>query len=171
MVPLIPAFCIFGARFLTDMFEWGKKIPLGKFLKPILCGLVIGPSLFYSIAYMHVYRFQHPWIESSVWIYKNIPFGSKIFNEAWGDGLPVDISPTQDSRVDRIMSPGLYRSQDVTPYEMHGFPTDNSPIKKNYYANLIPTGDYISISSKKLWYTLNRRKLPNSARTDITFIP
>ena len=154
MVPLIPAFCIFGARFLTDIIEWGKKIPLGKFLRPVLCTIVIGPSLFYSIAYMHVYRFQHPWIESSVWIYKNIPFGSKIFNESWGDGLPVDISPEQDNRVDRIMSPGLYHSQDVTPYEMHGFPTDNSPVKKNYYANLIPQGDYISISSKKLWYTL-----------------
>jgi YYY domain-containing protein len=154
MVPLIPAFCIFGARFLTDLFEWGKKISLGKFLKPILCTLVIGPSLFYSIAYMHVYRFQHPWVESSVWMYKNIPFGSKIFNESWGDGLPVDVSPEQDNRVDRIMSPSLYHSQDVTPYEMHGFPTDNSPVKKNYYANLIPQGEYISISSKKLWYTL-----------------
>ncbi|HTC22144.1 MAG TPA: DUF2298 domain-containing protein, partial [bacterium] len=154
MVPLIPAFCIFGAKLLTDVFEWGKKISFGKLLKPILCALVIGPSLFYSIAYMHVYRFQHPWIESSVWMYKNIPLGSTIFNEAWGDGLPVDVSPSQDPRVDRIMSPGLYHSQDVTPYEMHGFPTDDSPIKKNYYANLIPKGDYISVSSKKLWYTL-----------------
>ena len=37
---------------------------------------------------------------------------------------------------------------------LHGFPTDDSPIKKNYYVNILPTGDYISIASKKLWYTL-----------------
>jgi hypothetical protein len=153
MVPLVPVFCVFAAIFLYDLF---KLIPKGsvKFLKPALLALTVGGSLFYSLAYMHVYRYPHPWLDSSGWIYKNVPFGSKIYNELWGDGLPVDLNPQQDPRLDRPMSPGYYHLQDLTPYEMHGYPTDDSPVKKNYYANLIPQGDYIAISSKKLWYTL-----------------
>jgi uncharacterized membrane protein len=155
MVPLVPFFCVFGARFLMDLFNWMKATSgIARAVKAALLTVVIGGSFFYSAAYMHVYRFQHPWIESSVWIYKNIPPGSLIFNEAWGDGLPVDMNPQQDSRLDHFMSPSLYRSQDITPYEMFGYPTDDSPVKRNYYANTLQQGDYISISSKKLWYTL-----------------
>ncbi|HVM33401.1 MAG TPA: DUF2298 domain-containing protein [bacterium] len=155
MVPLIPFFCVFGARFLSDLPSALKAFPrVAATLRTALVACAIGGSLFYSMAYMHVYRFAHPWLESSVWIYKNVPPGSLIFNEAWGDGLPVDMNPQQDSRLDRPMSPGLYRSQDLTIYEQFGFPTDDSSVKRNYYANLIPQGDYISISSKKLWYTL-----------------
>lgn len=153
MVPLAPVFCIFGAIFLTRLFEFIPK-EIGRFLKPILLTITVGGSLFYSLAYMHVYRFPHPWLDSSGWIYKNIPFGSKIYNEAWGDGLPVDLNPRQDPRLDKSMNPGLYQLQDLTPYELHGFPTDESPVKKNYYATMIPQADYIAISSKKLWYTL-----------------
>lgn len=155
MVPLIPVFCIFGARFLSDFFEFINrwKFP-ANILKPLLTAVVLGGGLFYSIAYMHVYSSLNPWIDSSVWIYKHIPPGSAILNEAWGDGLPVDLLPQQDPRIDKPMSPGLYRSKDITPYELHGFPTDNSPVKKNYYANIFQQADYISISSKKLWYTL-----------------
>ncbi len=171
MVPLIPFFCIFGARLLTELFDWLKKTPaLAKGFKIALLSIVLGGSLFYSTAYMHVYRFPHPWLDASVWIYKNVPPGSLIFNEAWGDGLPVDMTPQQDARLDHFMSPSLYRSQDITPYEMFGYPTDDSPVKRNYYANTLQQGDYISISSKKLWYTLTNCT-PEFKRTGFNAYP
>jgi hypothetical protein len=155
MVPLIPIFCIFGARFLTDVLGWFKsRFSFERFLRPAVFAIVLGPSLFYSIAYMHVYRFPHPWIEASVWIFKNIPQGSLILKEAWDDGLPTGVDHRMDARVEGSMGPQNYRQEDMTIYETHGFPTDNSPVKKNYYANMVPRGDYISIASKKLWYTL-----------------
>lgn len=154
MVPLIPAFCIFGARLLTDLFAWVKSKNLLRFLKPALLAVVLGPSFFYSAAYMHVYRFPHPWIESSVWIFKHIPPGSMILKEAWDDGLPTGVTPQEDPRLEKPMGPGDYRQQDITVYELHGYPTDDTDIKKNYYANILQQGDYISIASKKLWYTL-----------------
>jgi YYY domain-containing protein len=154
MVPLIPAFCIFAARLLTDFFRWAKKFSFDRFLKPALVTLVVGPSLFYSFAYMHVYWAPNPWIDASVWIFKHIPPGSMILTEAWDDGLPTSVDPTQDPRMDKFMGPGSYRQEGITVYELHGFPTDDSPIKKNYYANILQKGDYISIASKKLWYTL-----------------
>ena len=155
MVPLVPAFCIFGAEFLTNLFQWVKnRVGFEPVLRWILIVLVMGSSLFYSVAYMHVYRFLHPWIESSIWIFKNIPPGSSILKEAWDDGLPTGVDSSMDSRVAGAMGPQNYKQQDITIYEMHGFPTDDTPIKKNYYANILQQGDYISIASKKLWYTL-----------------
>lgn len=79
MIPLIPVFCIFGARFLSDLFAWMSrwKFP-SMVLKPLLTALVLGGGLFYAIAYMHVYTAPNPWIDSSVWIYKNVPPGSEI---------------------------------------------------------------------------------------------
>jgi uncharacterized membrane protein len=155
MVPLIPVFCIFGARLLTDLFQYFdvKNIVI-KALKPALITVVLCGSLFYSVAYMHVYIFHHPWIASSVWIFKNIPQGSMILKEAWDDGLPTGVDPSQDSSLDHPMGPQNYRQQDMTIYELHGFLTDDSQIKRNYYANILQQGDYISIASKKLWYTL-----------------
>ncbi|HYV33425.1 MAG TPA: glycosyltransferase family 39 protein, partial [Candidatus Limnocylindria bacterium] len=155
MVPLIPAFCIFGSLFLIEVIQWARsKFSFGYVLRPILIALVVGPSLFYSLAYMHVYRYLHPWIESSIWIFKNIPQGSAVLKEAWDDGLPTGVDHSIDARVEGAMGPQNYRQQEMTIYEMHGFNTDDTPVKKNYYANMIQKGDYISIASKKLWYTL-----------------
>ncbi len=155
MVPLIPVFCIFGARFLTDFFQWLKnKSPFEKFLRPAVLTVVLGGSLFYSLAYMHIYANPHTWIESSVWIFKHIPLGSAIATEAWDDGLPTGVDHQMDSRVEGTMGPQNYKHVDCTPYEMHGFPTDDSMIKKNYYVNFISQPEYISLACKKLWYTL-----------------
>ena len=155
MVPLIPAFCVFGAEFLTSLFQWIKnKVNFEPVLRWFLIVLVVGSSLFYSFAYIHVYRYLHPWIESSIWIFKNVPAGSTILKEAWDDGLPTGVDHSIDHRVEGSMGPQNYKQQEITIYEMHGFNTDDTPIKKNYYANIIQQGDYISIASKKLWYTL-----------------
>ena len=92
---------------------------------------------------MHVYRFPHPWIDASVWIFKNVPQESMILKEAWDDGLPTGVTPDEDSRVKTAMGPGNYRQEDITIYELHGFPTDDTPIKKNYYVGVIQKGEYI----------------------------
>ncbi len=155
MVPLIPAFCIFGARLLTQVAEWAKGFSFGKVVKPILWTLVIGPSLFYSLAYMHVYTHPHPWFDASVWISKNVPPGSVIATDTWDDGLPQDLSPQQDPRLDKPVSPGNYGHVDVDVYSSMG-PTssDDNDQKKNYYADSLQKADYLSLATKKLWYTL-----------------
>ena len=155
MVPLIPAFCIFGARFLNDIFSRIKPdFQVGSYLKRALLTVILGSSLFYSIAYMHVYIFPHPWIEASVWIFNHVPQGSTIATDAWDDGLPQGVDHETDSRVEGSKGPQNYSHVDITPYEMHGSPTDDTQIKKNYYANVLQKPDYISLACKKLWYSL-----------------
>ncbi len=156
MVPTYPAFCVFAAAFLYRLFQWARtKGPLGRALKPALLTATVGFSLFYSAAYMHVYRFPHPWIESSVWIFKNVPFKSVIGTEVWADGLPKPVGPRQDPRMDKFLtSETCFGHADISPYEMFNSPTDDLPAKKEYYANAVQKCDCISIDSKKLWYTL-----------------
>jgi hypothetical protein len=156
MVPTYPAFCLFAALLLFRLFQWAKsKGPWGRFLKPALLTLSVGYSFFYSAAYMHVYRFPHPWIESSVWIFKNLPFKSVIGTEIWGDGLPKPVGPRQDPRMDKFMTAEAYYGHaDLNPYETFGHPTDDSQIKKDDFAKDVEKCDYISLDSKKIWYTL-----------------
>ncbi len=155
MVPLIPVFCIFGARLFTDFMEWAKRLSWGKWLKTALAALVVVPSLFYSIAYMHVYTHPHPWIDASVWIAKNVQPGAVIATDMWDDGLPQDVSPQQDPRLERPVSPGNYGHVDVDVYSpMGNGQSDDNDVKKNYYADTLQKADYLSLATKKLWYTL-----------------
>ncbi len=155
MVPLVPAFCIFASRLLTDAAERINRFSPSRFWKPAFWVLVIGPSLFYSISYMHVYTHPHPWFDASVWISKNVPTGSVIATDTWDDGLPQDLSPQQDSRLDKPVNPGNYGHIDVDIYSnMGSSPSDDNDRKKLYYADTLQRGDYISLATKKLWYTL-----------------
>ncbi len=155
MVPLIPVFCIFGARLFGDFVEWAKRLSWGKWLKTVLGILIVGPSFFYSLAYMHVYTHPHPWIDASVWIAKNVQPGAVIATDMWDDGLPQDLSPQQDPRLERPVSPGQYGHVDVDVYSPMGNGlSDDNDTKKNYYANTLQKADYISLATKKLWYTL-----------------
>lgn len=161
MAPLIPAFCLFGARFLTDLLNWLKaRVPSGfKILRPALLAAVLGPSLFYSLAYMHVYFYPHPWIDDSVWIYQHVPQGSVIGSDEFDDGMPEYLTPQFDSRVDRVRSPEEYKHLAINPYECRGFGGDNENTipdlnKQKYYVEHLQKCDYISLATKKLWYTL-----------------
>ena len=153
MVPLIPFFCVFAAKVIFDLTP-KFKTQAQKAVRTVLVALVLGGSLFYSTAYMAVYDHPHPWIDASVWIYKNITPNTFILTEHWDDGLPTGVDPDQDPRVDKTFSPGIYRQDSVPSYEMFGFPTDDSIVKKNNFADMVEKGDYLTIASKKLWYTL-----------------
>ena len=144
---------------------WG---PVVNGSDPVGQGLFVGPiyetrplgfgdraQLFYSLAYMHVYTHPHPWFDASVWISKNVQPGAVIATDTWDDGLPQDLSPQQDSRLDRPVSPGNYNHIDVDVYSSMGnSSSDDNDQKKHYYADTLQRADYLSLATKKLWYTL-----------------
>ena len=169
MVPLVPFFCVFAAMLMCDVFEKlrGKG---GRVLRALILFVVLGGSLFYSMAYMAVYRYPHPWIDSSVWMFKNIPFGSFILNEEWDDGLPTGVDPTVDPRVDKPLGPQNYHEENVRVYETYGQRTDDNPIKKQDYISDLTKAQYLTISSKKLWYTITN-STPECKPTGFNIFP
>jgi len=99
MAPMLPFLLVFGAVFALWSLRWLVE-RWGSRGRQIWAGIVLSTALvaaLWSFAFTNVYRQEHPWIEASLWIYRNVPEGSKILSEEWDDALPL----TMDEIVDR----------------------------------------------------------------------
>jgi len=82
--PVIPFFIIFAARIIAKSAEISQVAPksfLGSLCKfGALCGIIFifGYATIYSLANLNLYRRKNIREETSVWIEKNIPKGSKV---------------------------------------------------------------------------------------------
>ena len=63
-----------------------------------------------------------------------------MFTEHWDDGLPISFSPEEN--------PGMFKSEQLTIYE----PDDDK--KPLYYAERLSQGEYLFLSSRRLYGTL-----------------
>lgn len=88
LAPLIPFLCILGAQGVCVIYERARERGWGLALRGAVA-IVIGFSIFYSLAYASIYGRESSRITASRWIYKNIPKGSRILDETWEfGGLP-----------------------------------------------------------------------------------
>lgn len=135
MIPVIPYFIIGASYFLIRTKE--KYRYLGYFFIILSCVT----SFAWALAFSTIYLREQTRITASKWIYTHIPPGSTIYGEHWDDGLPIPLPGYDLSR---------YNSEALTIYE-----PDNE-IKLNYYADKLSTGDYVILSSRRLYGTLMR---------------
>jgi len=133
IVPIIPFLAIFASYFLYIITK--KTKPLGVLL--LLTSLTC--TLFWGMAYFSVYTKEQTRISASNWMYTNIPEGSKILTEHWDDGLPVNIKNKNHQ---------LFEIEQLTMYE-----PDNAQ-KLIYLADKLIGGEYIVLSTRRLWGTL-----------------
>ncbi len=133
LVPLIP-FLIIASGWFLERIEV-KLTWLGK----AISFFVIFTTVVWGISFFSIYTKTQTRIEASYWIYKNIPRGSTLYTEHWDDGLPVPLSEG---------SPNLYKIEQLTIYEPDNFQ------KALYYADKLASGEYIILSSRRLWGTL-----------------
>ncbi len=76
-------------------------------------------------------------MEASEWIYATIPGGAQLYTEHWNDGLPVDL-PMDKS----------FNRETLEVYD------EDTPTKKLYYADKLALGDYIILSTRRIWGTM-----------------
>jgi len=134
MVPLLP-FLAISLSFLLYQVYLKKKI-IGR----ILITLSLLTSFLWTLAFFSIYLKEPTRITASKWVYKNIKEDSKILNEHWDDGLPLDLKEGKH--------PSLYKIEQLTIYE-----ADNLE-KLKYYAEKLSQGDYIILNSRRLYGTL-----------------
>ena len=99
MAPLLPFLLVFGAAAAVAGLRWMSarwKRP-GRITWVGLAVIVGAVTILWSIAFTNVYRSEHPWIQASDWIYRNVPEGATILSEEWDDALPL----TMDELTDR----------------------------------------------------------------------
>jgi hypothetical protein len=133
MVPLLPFIGISTAYFLSKIQDFSFK------LGSLLISITIFLSIIWGLAFFSIYLKPQTRIVASEWIYQNIPSNSKIYTEHWDDGLPLNL-PGSDR--------GKYEIEELTIYE-----PDNDQ-KIDYYSEKLPKGNYIILSSRRLWGTL-----------------
>lgn len=63
----------------------------------VLCA-VLGYCVVYALAFIRLYRLEHPYKLASQWIFANVPAGSRISSPHWDDKVPVGI-PTGDTAI------------------------------------------------------------------------
>jgi hypothetical protein len=133
MVPLLPFFLITVALALTWIWERYRKVGV------IVITVSLSTTLLWAIAFFSIYLTPQTRITASEWIYENVPKGSVIVGEHWDEGLPIPLLNG---------SPDDYLINQLTIYE------PDTQEKIAYYADILATSDYITITTRRLYGTL-----------------
>ncbi len=119
--------------------------------------IVVGFSVFYALAFEHMYSTTSTPVEASLWLYQHAPPGSTIATEHWEEGLPVPI-PTGNG----VLSADSFRYHIVT---MPMYDDDNQA-KLTTIVNNLEAADYVVFFSNRLYGTIPRlpQRYPMSTR-------
>jgi 4-amino-4-deoxy-L-arabinose transferase-like glycosyltransferase len=130
-VPFLPFVTIAAAWFCMASIKRFRVTGIA-FTAIILCS-----TLLWGLANWTVYLRPQTHITATEWIFTHIPAGAKIYTEHWNDGLPLDL-------------PGkiLYNRELLTVYD------EDNGAKKIYYADKLATGDFIILSTRRMWATM-----------------
>ncbi len=142
-VPLLPFLTLAASWLLVTTSQRLKKIRHVSFLGSLVHWFIGSIVVLWGLANWTIYLRPQTRIVASEWIYENIPTGSILFTEHWNDGLPVGL-PNQPSRH--------YQRELLTVYEPDG------EAKLSYLAEKLPLGDFIILSTRRIWATMPRLK-------------
>ncbi len=100
-LPLVPVMAILAAHFLLDWRSLPLLSRLPARLEKVGVGLVVLPSLIYSLAFASIYSQPDVRIEASRWIYENVPPGSAIMVENDKDAYAPPIKLEEEDGSER----------------------------------------------------------------------
>jgi hypothetical protein len=143
MLPVIPFLCLWAAWALVRLVEMGRARWWAS-LAWLLSFVVLGGTLFYTLAFMNIYREEHPWIQATWYLCRNLPEGSAILGEHWDDPLPL-LQGTGDLRC--------YRKHHVTEFEAYN---RDDMAKLEHILQSLQANEYIILSSNRLYNTIPR---------------
>jgi len=76
-IPLLPFLCLLGGRLAAALYETARTRAL-RFIVAMGTILVGALSVFYTLAYLNIYRQADVRVQASRWIHENIPRGSTV---------------------------------------------------------------------------------------------
>ena len=111
--------------------------------------VVIGYTLFWSVAFMTIYTRPVTRVAASLWMFDHIPPGAVIANEHWDDPLPL--------RVEGI-DPygGMYRGLPSSSDGLMHWYDEDTPEKRAQAIQWLDEADYIVLSSNRLYGSIPR---------------
>ena len=163
LLPLIPFFCLFGSYYFIKLLEYLQNSRLQKVLGVTLSFILIGYTLFYSLAFFSIYMKPHTFVVASKWFHTNIPEEAFILSQHWDEGFPLH-SRTVSKRNN-------YKFENLEIYEHFGSETEDEK-KAEYLSKYLEKGDYIVAQTKRLYgavYNVNEKYPVSSRYFDLLF--
>ena len=116
-----------------------KMVPILKRKLGLLVLLgVVCHCLFYAMAFIKLWRMEHPYKLASEWIFENVPAGSRISSPHWDDKVPVGI-PGKDSAIYKMHG----REYELPVYERDSGQMIDSIAKR------ISASDYLTFATPR----------------------
>ncbi|MCX6794177.1 MAG: glycosyltransferase family 39 protein, partial [Candidatus Gottesmanbacteria bacterium] len=104
--------------------------------------LLLSITILWGLSNFSIYLRPQTRLTASEWMYKNIPKTAKLYTEHWNDGLPIDI--------EGVGTNGQYRRDTLNVYD------EDNAAKKIYYADQLIAGDFIILTTRRMWATMPR---------------
>jgi YYY domain-containing protein len=200
MIPLTPFLILMGARMLLWTVDFAKRVshvrrrptvvrdttfsfPMMGWLRAqstrmawLLLVVVVVSTAFYALAFQNVYAKDHPAVEASEWINKNITYGTKIVSDNHWDEFvpnlyaydvwqfPVYNEPDNREKMDelakRLSQAEFLVFYSNRPYSSVARAPDRYPLSNSYYRQLF---------EGELGYRLERRFTSHPRLLDVSF--
>jgi len=143
LLPILPFLSLWAAWMLVGLLRAGGR-RLARVVGWGALATVVAGSALYAVAYLNIYAETHPWIQTTAWMCRNLPAGSRIAVEHWDDTLPL-LQGTGELRCSRqhlLTQLAVYNRDDQAKLEM--------------LLNGIEGNDYIVLASNRLYNTIPR---------------
>ena len=143
LLPILPFLSLWAAWMLVGLLRAGGR-RLARAVGWGALATVVAGSALYAVAYLNIYAETHPWIQTTAWMCRNLPAGSRIAVEHWDDTLPL-LQGTGELRCSRqhlLTQLAVYNRDDQAKLEM--------------LLNGIEGNDYIVLASNRLYNTIPR---------------
>ncbi|MDE3091364.1 MAG: glycosyltransferase family 39 protein, partial [Chloroflexota bacterium] len=131
----------------SSVFRRASQIAVG-----MVALVVIGYTLFWSLAFTTIYTVPVSRVTASRWIFDNVPQGSVIANEHWDDPLPLRIDGKDPYG-------GMYRGLSSSPDSLMDWYGEDTPEKRDQAIQWLDEADYIVLSSNRLYLSIPRLPL------------
>jgi hypothetical protein len=141
MQPLTPFLMIYAAAFL-----W---LLLRRPWRQLAVSFVAVMTALYAVAFMSMYRAEHPWNEASRWIYEHVPAGSHFTSEVWDDPLPATIEVDGE-----LYNRHIYEFSEVN--WLTGSASSDNEAKLKLNLSRIAQADYLVVSSNRGYGVVTR---------------
>lgn len=145
VLPLLPFLCLMASYFLLNLRRhlarfFGPDAAAPRWIATALIAFVTASTVFWALAFAHIYTAPHTANQAAVWMNKNIPAGSTLLKEHWEEGIG-GLNPT-------------FRVPPAVP-ELPMYERDETR-KLATLKKLLPEGDYLFFYSSRLYGTIPR---------------
>jgi hypothetical protein len=147
MLPILPVLIMYGAVAALRFGRWiagTERREHHRLVTALAAGAALLPWL-YALAFLNIYRGEHPWVRVSEWIYGHVPASATLAHERWDHQLPLML---QQDGVARW--PGEYQSLVLDPYAL------DTEEKLRGMLDQLVSADYLVVASNRLYGSVSR---------------